>query len=313
MIAPTTKTGPGRPKARKPSWLKVRAPGGESYARIKRLLRERNLFTVCEEARCPNVGECWDGGTATMMLLGSVCTRGCRFCAVSSGNPAGWVDRDEPRKVAEVVAALGLRYLVLTSVDRDDLADGGAAHFAETVRRIKELDPEILVEVLVSDFQGDRDAVATVLGANPDVFAHNVEVVRRLTPTIRDARCSFDTSLAVLRAARELRPDVKTKSSVMLGLGETADEVREAMVELRAAGVDVVTLGQYLQPTVKHAPVVEYVSPERFDALAADARGMGFLYVAAGPLVRSSYRAAELFLEGQLRRQGQTDDQHSRC
>ncbi|MCZ6689903.1 MAG: lipoyl synthase [Planctomycetota bacterium] len=285
---------------RKPEWLKVRAPGGDAYRRIKRLLRERSLHTVCEEARCPNMGECWGGGTATIMLMGDVCTRGCRFCAVKTGNPRGRLDRDEPRKVSEVISTLGLKYLVLTSVDRDDLPDGGAAHFAETVRRLKSQDPGLLVEVLIPDFAGDRAALGAVLGAGPDVLAHNLETVRRLTPSVRDRRAGYDPSLDLLRSAKEIRPGIHTKSSIMLGLGETDVETLEAMADLRSAGVDILTLGQYLQPTPRHSEVVEFIRPERFDALAVEGRAMGFLYVASGPLVRSSYRAGEFFLEGIL-------------
>ena len=298
-----TAEGVARRFQRKPGWLKVSPPGAGEYARIKGLLRDRGLSTVCEEARCPNVSECWCGGTATMMLLGDLCTRGCRFCAVTSGDPAGLLDPDEPRKVAEVVSALGLKYLVLTSVDRDDLPDGGAGHFAETVRRLKARDPDLLVEVLIPDFTGRP--LAAVLDAGPDVLGHNIETVRRLTPAVRDRRATYDGSLEVLRLAKEARPGVRTKSSIMLGLGETGAEVREAMEDLRAVGVEILTLGQYLQPTPKHHRVAEFVTPERFDALAAEGREMGFLYVASGPLVRSSYRAGELYLEGVLRRKGE--------
>jgi lipoic acid synthetase len=290
------------PRARKPGWLKVRAPGGEAYARIKRLLRERKLHTVCEEAQCPNQGECWGAGTATVLILGDVCTRGCRFCAVTSGNPGGEVDPEEPWKVSEVIASLGLRYVVLTSVDRDDLPDGGADHFAETIRQIHAQDREIRVEVLTPDFQGDRQAVGTVLQGGPDVFAHNLEVVRRLTPVIRDRRCDYDQSLDVLLTAKAIHPEGMTKSSIMLGLGETEEEVLQAMDDLVGVGVDVLTLGQYLQPSPKHHEVVEFIHPDRFEELGRKAKSMGFLYVASGPLVRSSYRAAELFLEGEIGR-----------
>jgi len=285
---------------RKPPWLKVRAPGGERYARLKEQLRGLDLHTVCEEAQCPNVGECWAGGTATVMLLGDVCTRGCKFCAVGSGNPRGLVDRDEPRKVAEAIASWGLRYVVLTSVDRDDLDDQGAGHFAETVRRLRAAAPDLFVEVLVPDFRGDERCVATVLEAGPHVFAHNVETVERLQPTVRDARCGYVQSLDVLRAAKRLRPGVRTKSSIMLGLGERDDEVETALRDLRAAGVDFVTLGQYLRPTAWHLPVVEYVTPERFEAWRHAGEAMGFLVTSSGPLVRSSYRAGEFQIESVL-------------
>ena len=286
---------------RRPEWLRVRPPSGETYGHLKGLLRDLNLHTVCEEAHCPNVGECWGGGTATIMLLGDVCTRGCRFCAVRSGNPRGLVDGEEPRKVAAAIADLGLTYVVLTSVDRDDLPDGGAAHFANTIREIKARDPGILVEALIPDFQGDLDAVRTVVDAGPDVLDHNLETVRRLQGVARDRRATYEQSLAVLRAARRMRAGLFTKSSLMLGLGETRDEVLEAMRDLRANDVDLLTLGQYLRPSEWHLPVQEYVSPEAFDALRVAGEELGFAYVAAGPLVRSSYRAGEFFLEKVLR------------
>jgi len=287
---------------RKPEWLKVRAPAGPNYAHLKSLLGGLNLHTVCEEAHCPNIAECWGGGTATIMLLGDTCTRGCRFCAVTSGNPRGVVDPLEPVKVAQAVAEAGLSYVVLTSVDRDDLPDGGAAHFAQTVRAIKAMDPTILVETLVPDFQGDPTAVRTVLGGGQEVFDHNVETVRRLQATARDRRANYEQSLFVLQYAKETRPDVYTKSSIMLGLGETEDEVLETLQDLRGTSVDIVTLGQYLRPSAWHLPVLDYVSPEAFDRYREAAEAMGFLYAAAGPLVRSSYRAGEFFLESQIRR-----------
>lgn len=280
----------------KPSWLKVRPPGGPAYVRIKSLLRAQGLHTVCEEARCPNIGECWSGGTATFMLLGDLCTRACRFCAVQSGNPRGILDREEPRKVAEVAARLGLTYVVLTSVNRDDLPDGGAAHFAEAVREIKRLDPDILVEALVPDFLGQRQSVEKLLDARPDVFAHNVETIERLTPKIRDCRATYRQSLSVLRLAKESLRGIFTKSSLMLGVGETGEEIEQTLVDLREASVDIVTLGQYLRPSEWHLPVAEYVEPERFDRWRARARELGFLYAASGPLVRSSYRAGEFFV-----------------
>ncbi len=286
---------------RKPEWLRVRPPSGESYTHLKGLLRTLDLHTVCEEAHCPNVWECWGGGTATIMLLGDRCTRGCRFCAVTSGNPHGLVDLEEPRKVAEALADLGLTYVVLTSVDRDDLPDGGAAHFARTIREIKSRDPEILVEALIPDFQGDLGAVRTVLEAGPDVLDHNLETVRRLQAVARDPRANYEQSLSVLRGAKASSPSVFTKSSLMLGLGETRDEVLEAMRDLRANDVDFLTLGQYLRPSEWHLPVQEYVSPQAFDELRSAGDALGFAYVAAGPLVRSSYRAGEFFLEKALR------------
>ncbi|MGB3966465.1 MAG: lipoyl synthase [Planctomycetota bacterium] len=294
----------------KPDWLKVPLPAGPVVANLTRVLRERNLHTVCEEAKCPNMGECWAGGTATFMVLGDTCTRGCRFCAVKTHAAGAPVDAEEPAKVAEACAAMGLKYVVLTMVDRDDLPDGGAAHVAATIRAIKQRDPEMLVEALVGDWlagpRQDRTTeqmMATVLAADPDVYAHNLETVLRLTPRVRDHRCSYVGSLSTLRLSKRLRPDVVTKSSIMLGLGESEREVEQAMDDLREYGVDVVTFGQYLRPTLLHLPVREHVTPARFEALAERARTKGFLYVAAGPLVRSSYKAAEYYLAGMVRQQ----------
>lgn len=237
----------------KPSWLKVKAPGGAEYRRIKETLRGLDLYTVCEEARCPNVGECWSAGTATVMILGHTCTRGCRFCAVTTGNPRGAIDPREPEHVARALDKMSLKYAVLTMVDRDDLLDGGSEHMAQTVRASKRRRPEMLVETLVGDFRGRHSEVETVLAAEPDVYAHNLEVTRALTPSIRDARCTYDRSLDVLLHAKTIAPQRLTKSSLMVGLGETDSEVLEAMEDLRSARVDIVTLGQYLRPTKKHA------------------------------------------------------------
>lgn len=280
----------------KPPWLKVRAPGGETYTFLKHTLRKLELNTVCEEARCPNVGECWNAGTATVMVLGDTCTRGCRFCAVNTGNPKGWVDPREPQHVASAIAELKLRYVVLTMVDRDDLLDGGAGHVAETVRSIHEQSPTVLVEALVSDFVGRHRDIATVVESRPDVFAHNLEVVRRMTPRVRDPRCSYDRSLDVLAHAKSLAGARFVKSSLMVGVGETDEELIESMRDLRAAGVDIITLGQYLRPTPKHYPVDRYVSPEQFAEYERVGLDMGFHFVASGPLVRSSYHAAEGFI-----------------
>jgi len=285
----------------KPAWLKVRAPGGEKYAHIKRTLRSLDLYTVCEEARCPNVGECWSAGTATVMLLGHTCTRGCRFCAVTTGNPRGAVDPREPEHVGRAISQLGLKYVVLTMVDRDDLLDGGASQIARTVRSLRQHQPDLLVETLVGDFGGRQESFDALFSEPPDVFAHNVEVPRRLTPRIRDARCSYDLSLAVLASAKRRGPCRFVKSSIMVGIGETDEEVFETLAELRSAGVDIVTLGQYLRPTPKHAPVDRYVPPELFDEYARKGRELGFAYVASGPLVRSSYHAAEGFVMAELR------------
>jgi len=286
---------------RKPEWLRVKPPSGENYVHLKGLFRSLDLHTVCEEAHCPNVWECWGGGTATIMLLGDTCTRGCRFCAVKSGNPHGLLDLDEPRKVAMALAEMDLTYVVLTSVDRDDLPDGGAGHFARTVREIKARRPDMIVEALIPDFQGDLEAVRTVVDAGVDVLDHNVETVPRLQALTRDRRANYSQSLAVLRGAKDVRKDLHTKSSIMLGLGEAREEILATMRDLRAAKVDIVTLGQYLRPSTWHLPVKEYVPPETFDELRIAGEAMGFLYVAAGPLVRSSYRAGEFFMEKVIR------------
>jgi lipoic acid synthetase len=293
-------TAPPSRFAPKPAWLKVRAPGGERHNALKETFRSLDLHTVCEEARCPNIGECWAEGTATVMLLGDTCTRGCRFCAVTTGQPRGAVDVREPEHVARALSRMPLRYVVMTMVDRDDLLDGGASHMARTVRRLKELRPEMRVETLVGDFAGHLADVDTTVDARPDVWAHNLEVVRRLQRSIRDVRCSYEQSLGVLRRAKERAPEILTKSSLMVGIGETDEEVLEALTDLRAVGVDVVTLGQYLRPTPKHAPVDRFVEPARFDAFAREGRAMGFAFVASGPLVRSSYKAAEVFLASAL-------------
>jgi len=277
-------------------------PRGEKVHEIKQRLREQKLFTVCEEAKCPNMGECWSEGTATIMILGEVCTRGCRFCAVSSGNPKGVVDANEPQKCADTVAAMNLSYVVVTCVDRDDLPDGGAAQFAAVIQAIRRRKPDCMVEVLTSDYSGNRDSVAAIIKASPDVYAHNLETVRSLTPRVRDPRAGYDQSLSVLAMVKEMEPERITKSSLMLGLGETHEELFQAMRDLRAVGVDVLTLGQYLQPNLKLLAVERYLPPEEFDLLAEKAREMGFLYVAAGPLVRSSYKAGEFFLANHLAR-----------
>ncbi|HVJ20355.1 MAG TPA: lipoyl synthase [Polyangiaceae bacterium] len=288
-------------KEPKPPWLKVRAPGGERYTDLKATLRKLDLYTVCEEARCPNVGECWGAGTATIMLLGHTCTRGCRFCAVTTGNPKGAVDPREPEHVAKAISQLGLNYVVLTMVDRDDLLDGGASHMARTVTALRERCPELLVETLVGDFRGKQEDVDTMVDSAPDVFAHNIEVTRRLTPKIRDPRCDYDLSLGVLKRAKARAPERFVKSSIMVGIGETDDEVLETMADLRAAGVDIVTLGQYLRPTPKHAPLDRYVTPEGFASFERAGYDLGFSFVASGPLVRSSYHAAEGFVAARVK------------
>jgi len=290
---------PAKPPQRrepKPAWLKVRAPGGETYTHLKQTLRRLDLNTVCEEAHCPNVGECWNAGTATVMILGDTCTRGCRFCAVNTGNPRGMVDPREPVHVAKAIAELQLRYVVLTMVDRDDLLDGGAEHVALTVRAIKEHSPAIMVEALVGDFAGRTRDVDVVLEGHPDVFAHNVEVVERMTSKLRDPRCTYRRSLDMLHHAKQQGGSRYVKSSIMVGVGETDDEVVQTLAELRQEGVDIVTLGQYLRPSERHHPVERYVTPEQFDAFAKVGNELGFAFVASGPLVRSSYHAAEGFV-----------------
>ena len=286
---------------KKPSWLKVRAPGGKNYAHLKATLRKLDLYTVCEEARCPNMGECWGAGTATVMLLGHTCTRGCRFCAVTTGNPRGYVDPREPEHVAKAIASVGLKYVVLTMVDRDDLLDGGAQHMGRAVENLHRLQPDLLVETLVGDFGGRKRDIQTMIASAPDVFAHNIEVPRRLTPFIRDQRCDYDLSLGVLARAKELAPDRFVKSSIMVGMGETDDEILETMNDLKNHGVDILTLGQYLRPTPKHAAVDRFVEPGRFADFERAGYEMGFEFVAAGPLVRSSYHAAEGFVGARLR------------
>ncbi len=296
---------------RKPEWLKVRMPGGEQYAELKARFRKLDLKTVCEEAQCPNIGECWREGTATIMILGETCTRGCRFCAVNTGNPGGVTDPREPENTARALSQMELAYVVLTMVDRDDLYDGGASHVARTVRRSKELSPKLLIETLVGDFAGVAADVRTVVeDGRPDVFAHNVEVVPRLQRIMRDGRCSWERSIDVLRWARDFGAQV-TKSSLMVGCGETEDEVHEAMQRLRDAGVDVLTIGQYLRPSEKHAALDRYVTPEEFDRFRDAGLSMGFKYVASGPLVRSSYRAAEAFLKGILRTEQSEDSPYA--
>lgn len=291
---------PAKANEPKPPWLKVRAPGGGRYPELKATLRGLDLNTVCEEARCPNVGECWSAGTATVMLLGHTCTRGCRFCAVTTGNPRGVADPREPEHVARAISKLGLRYVVLTMVDRDDILDGGAQHVARSVRALREEVPDLLVETLVGDFGGRLRDLDVVLESAPDVFAHNLEVVRRITPSIRDQRCDYERSLGVLEHAKQRAPSRFVKSSIMVGIGETDDEVFETLRDLRERGVDLVTLGQYLRPTPKHAPVARYVSPETFFEYQRFGESIGFLFVASGPLVRSSYHAAEGFVGARL-------------
>jgi lipoyl synthase len=280
---------------RKPVWLRVRPPSGENYTKVKQSLRSLALHTVCEEARCPNISECWETGTATIMILGNICSRGCRFCAINSGKPAP-IDADEPKRVAKAIKEWGLRYVVITSVCRDDLKDGGAEHIANTIKAIKALCPSIKVESLIPDFRGNEDSIKKVVESKPGVISHNIETVIRLTPKVRDARASYEQSLLVLKKIKNIDSAIYTKSSIMLGLGESEEEIIQTLKDLRSTGVDILTIGQYLQPN-EYLPVVEYITPEKFNRLRKIAELMGFVYVASGPLVRSSYRAGEFFLQ----------------
>ncbi len=279
----------------KPPWLKAKIPAGEKYTQLKTTVREHRLATVCEESMCPNIGECWSNGTATLMLMGAVCTRACQFCAVDTGNPRGWLDPQEPENAARSVELMGLQYVVLTSVDRDDLSDGGASHYAACVEAIKSRCPNTAVEALTPDFAGKLASVETVLDSGVEVFAQNLETVRRLTHYVRDPRAGYEQTLSVLAHAKHYRPNVLTKTSLMLGLGERDEELRETMDDLRAIDLDIVTLGQYLRPTVNHLPVERYVSPPEFERYRRWGLEAGFLEVVAGPLVRSSYRAERVF------------------
>ncbi|XP_064859471.1 lipoyl synthase, mitochondrial-like isoform X2 [Oncorhynchus nerka] len=292
-------------RLRLPPWLKTEIPIGKNYNKLKNILRDLNLHTVCEEARCPNIGECWGGGehgtaTATIMLMGDTCTRGCRFCSVKTARQPSPLDPDEPYNTAKAIAAWGLDYVVLTSVDRDDIADGGAEHFAKTVSNLKERKSQIMVECLTPDFRGDLAAVEKIVQSGLDVYAHNVETVRELQRHVRDPRANIDQSLNVLRHAKAVKPDILTKTSIMLGLGETDRQIYNTLTELREAGVDCLTLGQYMQPTKRHLKVEEYVTPERFVHWEEVGKEMGFVYTASGPLVRSSYKAGEFFLKNLL-------------
>jgi len=276
--------------SRKPEWLKVRSPGGPNYLRLKRLMRNQRLHSVCEEAACPNIGECWEAGTATFLILGDVCTRACKYCAIAHGMPTE-LDWDEPRRVAEAVATLELEHVVITSVNRDELPDGGAAIFAETIRRCREARPGCTVEVLIPDFKGDEDALRLVVEAKPDILNHNLETVERLHPWARPGG-RYWRSISLLGAAKRMDPSLLTKSGIILGLGEAKDEIRQAMVDLRKAGVDILTLGQYLRPSVHHAPVARWVTPAEFaEWKRVGEEELGYRHVESGPLVRSSYHA----------------------
>ena len=280
-------------RLRKPPWLRAPMASGPEFAAVRNIVREHRLSTVCEEAKCPNIGECWNAGTATIMLMGAVCTRACRFCAVDTGNPRGWLDAEEPENVAHSVALMRLKYVVLTSVNRDDLPDGGAAHYAAAIRAIKRRNPDTAVEALTPDFAGVLRDVNVVLESGLEVFAQNVETVRRLTHPVRDPRAGYEQTLTVLAHAKSQRPAVLTKTSLMLGLGETDQEIRQTMIDLRRAAVDILTLGQYLQPTANHLNIERFVTPEEFDRYRHWALDAGFLECVSGPLVRSSYRAEQ--------------------
>ena len=278
----------------KPRWLRAKMPSGKGYAGTRQIVHEHRLSTVCEESMCPNIGECWNAGTATIMVLGSVCTRACRFCAVDTGNPKGWLDREEPKNAARAVQLMGLEYVVITSVDRDDLPDGGASHYAQCVREIKALNPGTAVEALTPDFDGVHEHVELVVDSGLEVFAQNVETVERLTHPVRDPRAGYRKTIDVLMHAKAHRPDVLTKTSLMLGLGERDKEILATMDDLRAANVDILTLGQYLRPTPNHLPVDRYVTPDEFAAYRDEGLERGFIEVVAGPMVRSSYRAEQV-------------------
>lgn len=294
------------PNQRLPKWLKVPIPKGKSFHKVKEDVRELKLATVCEEAKCPNIGECWGGkkseATATIMLLGDTCTRGCRFCSVKTNRTPAKPDPMEPENTAEAISRWGLGYVVLTTVDRDDLIDGGASHLAETVQKIKQKAPQILVEVLGGDFRGDLNMVNILASSGLDVYAHNLETVEDLTPHVRDRRATYRQSLAVLERAKQVRPSLITKTSLMLGFGESDEQILQTMKDLREIKCDVVTFGQYMRPTKRHMKVVEYVTPEKFEYWKNKALEMGFLYVASGPLVRSSYKAGEAFIENVIRK-----------
>jgi lipoyl synthase len=278
----------------KPSWLKVRVQNSLEYQSVKDIVKTNKLSTVCEESKCPNINECWSAGTATIMIMGSVCTRACRFCSVDTGNPKGWLDPEEPAASARAVELMNLKYIVITSVDRDDLPDGGAQHYADCVKAIKKSSPQTAVEVLTPDFQGSTDAIDLLLNSGISVFAQNVETVKRLTHPVRDPRASYEQTIKLLAYAKKTRPDILTKTSLMLGLGEIDEEIENCMDDLREAKVDIVTFGQYLRPTSNHLPVQRYVTPEQFEEYRQLGLKKGFLEVVSGPFVRSSYRAEQV-------------------
>lgn len=282
---------------RKPDWLKIRLPSGSEYKEVFDTLRRYNLSTVCQEARCPNIGECWAKKSATIMILGKICTRACKFCAVTTGNPKGFTDPQEPENVAEVIKKFGLRYVVITSVDRDDLKDLGSGHYVRTVEAIKKKNPETKIEVLIPDFNSEKEFLKKIVDSQPFVIGHNLETVQRLTPYIRDRRCSYEKSLTVLRLTKKLNLEIPTKSGIMIGLGEKEDEIIETLRDLKDTNVDIVTIGQYLQPTKKHVPVQKYYTPDEFDKFKKIGEEIGIKYVISGPLVRSSYHASDVFYQ----------------
>ena len=279
------------PTPKKPSWLKVKAEFNPNFHKVKEQVKSKQLYTVCEEAHCPNISECWSAGTATFMLMGSVCTRACKFCSVDTGNPNGWLDKDEPMNIAKAVETMKLKYVVLTSVNRDDLPDGGAQHFAETVKLIKELNPNTAVEALTPDFKGLFSSIDTLVNSGLEVFAQNIETVERLTHQVRDIRAGYQQTLDVLAKSKHLNPKVLTKTSIILGLGETDEEIEQTMDDLIDNKVDILTIGQYLRPTRNHYPIKRWVTPEEFEKYRKIGLQKGFLEVVSGPMVRSSYRA----------------------
>ena len=285
---------------KKPHWLKAKLPTKTEFKTIKKVLNKQNLHTVCEEAFCPNHAECWESGTATFLLMGSYCTRSCRFCDVETRNPHQQLDSEEPMKLAQSVNEIGIKYVVLTSVTRDDLPDGGASHISRCILEIRKSNPNILIEVLISDLQGDLSALRKIIETNPNVLGHNIETTESLTSIVRDKRASFKQSIKVLENIKEIDPQILTKSSIMLGLGESEKDILNALKELKRVKVDIVTLGQYLQPSRRHLNVVDYIEPRKFEYWKKVALEMGFLYIASGPLVRSSYKAGEFYIKNYL-------------
>ena len=279
------------PTPKKPSWLKVKAEFNPNFHKVKKQVQSKQLYTVCEEAHCPNISECWSAGTATFMLMGSVCTRACKFCSVDTGNPNGWLDKDEPMNTAKAVEIMNLKYVVLTSVNRDDLPDGGAQHFADTVKLIKELNPTTAVEALTPDFKGLSSSIDVLVNCGLEVFAQNIETVERLTHQVRDIRAGYQQTLDVLEESKSINPSVLTKTSIILGLGETGEEIEKTMDDLIKNKVDILTIGQYLRPTRNHHPIERWVTPEEFERYRKIGLEKGFLEVVSGPMVRSSYRA----------------------